>query len=685
MKHRIFGALCAFAIMAPVAHAQNAAPATQPFFFRDGDRAVIMGDSITEQRLYSTLIESYVLSRFPMWNITFRNSGWSGDTMGLRLRGGVDKGFNRDLAPLRPTAVTIDFGMNDARGGDNSYAEFVANSKKLTSLLQGIGARVALVSPSPEEKYEAGAPAGSNYNNMLLKYSDGLKQVAAESTVPFVDQIRPMMADIERGRAAGVLGAEGNPRLIADAVHPGWAGQFVMATHILKGLNAPSLVSRVEIDARNVANPKATAQNATVATVATKTPAAIQFQRTDNALPWPIHTDTALALKIPGFTPLQDLSRYELKVSNLAAPRYDVRIDDVLAGSWSREELEAGINLTNAPGPINDQGQALLRKILEKNNLYFTRWRQVQLFAPPAWLPAADTETARAKELERLDSLLVAAEAEIDALRKPVSRLWTISPAAPAAPTELALGNDLTLHWKDNANDEFGYRIERSSDGKEFRPVAQVAANATTFVDTQGQVLSVRPLYYRISAVGKDAASQAALISTAWTGAGLRAEYFRGIDLKTPILTRMENVDFAGEKNFGPEIGQEGFSVRWSGAVTAKTSGLYTFTTTTDDGARLFLNNKKMFDDWEDQGPTENSATLQMEAGKWYPITFEYYQGGGGATAKLEWSGAGIQREVIPAAMLRARTDLAHTDIMMQIPVASEKTKFYRVSANVGF
>ncbi|MBW3636503.1 MAG: hypothetical protein KY445_08575, partial [Armatimonadetes bacterium] len=42
-------------------HAQNAPD--KPFFFRDGDRAMLTGDSITAQRRYSTLIESFVLSR----------------------------------------------------------------------------------------------------------------------------------------------------------------------------------------------------------------------------------------------------------------------------------------------------------------------------------------------------------------------------------------------------------------------------------------------------------------------------------------------------------------------------------------------------------------------------------------------------------------------------------------------
>ena len=53
------------------------------FFIHDGDRVVFLGDSITEQRLYTTYIEAYVLTRHPQWRLTFA-TGWGGDTAWLR-------------------------------------------------------------------------------------------------------------------------------------------------------------------------------------------------------------------------------------------------------------------------------------------------------------------------------------------------------------------------------------------------------------------------------------------------------------------------------------------------------------------------------------------------------------------------------------------------------------------------
>src|SRR5438128_9619735 len=80
----------------------------EEFFFRDGDLVVVMGDSITEQHLYSNYVEMWTVSRFPSWKLAFRNVGIGGD----RSTGGNDR-FKRDLVSFKPTAMTVDFGMND--------------------------------------------------------------------------------------------------------------------------------------------------------------------------------------------------------------------------------------------------------------------------------------------------------------------------------------------------------------------------------------------------------------------------------------------------------------------------------------------------------------------------------------------------------------------------------------------
>src|SRR5579883_2448868 len=92
-----------------------AAASAQGFYLKDGDRVVFYGDSITDQRLYTTFVETYALTRFPDRRIAFIHYGWGGDRVTGGGGGGVSLRLARDVVAHRPTVVTIMLGMNDGR------------------------------------------------------------------------------------------------------------------------------------------------------------------------------------------------------------------------------------------------------------------------------------------------------------------------------------------------------------------------------------------------------------------------------------------------------------------------------------------------------------------------------------------------------------------------------------------
>src|SRR5947209_4663112 len=94
--------------LAPVAQAQG------NFYLRNGDRLVFYGDSITDQRLYTTDVEAYVVTRFPRMNVTFIHSGVGGDRVTGGGAGPIDVRIDRDILAYKPTVLTIMLGMNDA-------------------------------------------------------------------------------------------------------------------------------------------------------------------------------------------------------------------------------------------------------------------------------------------------------------------------------------------------------------------------------------------------------------------------------------------------------------------------------------------------------------------------------------------------------------------------------------------
>ena len=77
------------------------------------------------------------------------------------------------------------------------------------------------------------------------------------------------------------------------------------------------------------------------------------------------------------------------------------------------------------------------------------------------------------------------------------------------------------------------------------------------------------------------------------------------------------------------------FSARWVGDFTFE-DGNYTFTTTTDDGVRVWLDDRLVIDSWKDQWNGVNKQGIPVSAGK-HRVKMEYYENGGGAVAKLGW------------------------------------------------
>jgi len=97
-----------------------------------------------------------------------------------------------------------------------------------------------------------------------------------------------------------------------------------------------------------------------------------------------------------------------------------------------------------------------------------------------------------------------------------------------------------------------------------------------------------------------------------------------------------------------PRISADHFTVRWTGDVQPLFSETYTFYTRTDDGVRLRVNNQLLIDKWVDQGATEWSGNIALNAGQRYTIQMDYYENGGGASGQLSWSSTSTAKEIIP-------------------------------------
>jgi glucose/arabinose dehydrogenase len=144
-------------------------------------------------------------------------------------------------------------------------------------------------------------------------------------------------------------------------------------------------------------------------------------------------------------------------------------------------------------------------------------------------------------------------------------------------------------------------------------------------------------------------------------GDGLLGEYFDNIDLTNRSLFRTDaTVDFDwGSGAPDPGMGSDTFSVRWTGQVEPRYSETYTFQTLSDDGIRLWVDENLIINQWNDHSATYHAGTIALEAGVLYNIRIEYYDNGGNAVARLNWSSPSQALEVVPQSQLYAADDPA--------------------------
>jgi hypothetical protein len=143
--------------------------------------------------------------------------------------------------------------------------------------------------------------------------------------------------------------------------------------------------------------------------------------------------------------------------------------------------------------------------------------------------------------------------------------------------------------------------------------------------------------------------------TTAKEGGGIKAQYYNGMNFDNLVLTRIDpqiNFNWGDPGSPDPKVGVDQFSARWTGEVEAAFTETYTFYTTSDDGARLWVNGVQVVNSWIDQSATEHSGTIDLVADNTYSLIMEYYENGGGAVAQLRWSSPSTPKQLIPQAAL---------------------------------
>jgi lysophospholipase L1-like esterase len=369
--------------------------AQDDFYLKDGDTVVFYGDSITDQRLYTTFTEAYVLTRFPKLNVRFVHSGWPGDQVDGGAGGPIDVRLARDVLAYRPAVVTLMLGMNDGRYRAFDPTIFKAYSAGYEHIVRVLkenapNVRITAIQPSPYDDVTRSPRFEGGYNSVLIRYGSFVQELAAREHLRCADLNSTVVALLLKANATDSALAQ---KLIPDRVHPAAATHFIMAEALLKAWNAPAVVSAVEIDAAS--RLVQTAVNTSVSILSDDPDLA--WTEIDAALPMPIErfpSNELVQLAFASSDFIDRMDREMFTVTGLVPGRYALRIDGQTVVTYSADQWGAGVNLAETDTPMSKQASEVLQLTYRHNVLHWARWHLIQTSFDTEKPPSMDAAIA---------------------------------------------------------------------------------------------------------------------------------------------------------------------------------------------------------------------------------------------------------------------------------------------------
>ncbi|HUT01693.1 MAG TPA: SGNH/GDSL hydrolase family protein [Phycisphaerae bacterium] len=320
----------------------TAAEAKQPakLVLKKGDRVAIVGDSITEQKLYSKFMEVYLLACVPELELKVMQFGWGGETAG-----GFAGRMDNDLLPWRPSVVTTCYGMNDGRY--TKYTDAIGQAyegpmRRIVEQVKKASGTMVVGAPGVVDSHTYDARPRQHpsavYNENLKQLASIAAKIAKDNDMPFADVHGDMMSAMTKAKAA--LGEKYHVGG-GDGIHPSDNGQLVMAYAFLRAMGLDGDLGTIAVD---YAAGKAEASGGHKVLAAEKGAVELESGRYPFCF-WGDGKSPGGTVSILPFVPFQqDLNRLRLVVRNLPGAKAKVQWGKQ-AKEFPAEELAKGINL----------------------------------------------------------------------------------------------------------------------------------------------------------------------------------------------------------------------------------------------------------------------------------------------------------------------------------------------------
>jgi lysophospholipase L1-like esterase len=386
---------------------------------REGDCLVLIGNTLIEREQRYSFLETCLAASQPAVRVTVRNLGWSGDTVFGDARAGFDtprEGFQRlvqHVAALRPSVLVVGYGGNEAFAGPQGLEPFRQGLQRLLDAVHRPSMRVILLTPPPHENLGPPLPDPAQHNARLRQYAQAIRDIAAQRSYACVDLFGMLEASFARPPHAGTTAAAPGSRSTwtDNGIHFHEEGYRRLAALLAPALGAqpPAWDVALTVEGQRITH----RARGTKLSDVQRTPTGLRWTALDERLPWPPTADSVVrsvataaqtsAAAQPGAVspgpvsagpvsaaddsagarrdalaavadPWADPSgQRTLRIAGLPPGTYRLLIDRQVVATADASDWAAGVALR--AGPEFTQLESLRRTLIEKNRLYFYRWR----------------------------------------------------------------------------------------------------------------------------------------------------------------------------------------------------------------------------------------------------------------------------------------------------------------------
>lgn len=243
------GVIIAFWAIAMVSAVAQQPQSASPWLdVKEGDKLVVIGNTLAERMQHDGYFETLLQSRFPGKDLVVRNLGWSADEIDLRPRSANFADHGHNLGDHKPNIVLAMFGLNESFAGPAGLDAFKARFAKFieeTKAQIGNDGQLVICSPIPHENLNRPTlPDGKSTNENIRLYSGAMQSIAAAANVRYIDLYSPLEVAMKSASAP----------LTINGIHLNERGNEVLAAALDVSLFGPRpQKNTVDLDALRAA------------------------------------------------------------------------------------------------------------------------------------------------------------------------------------------------------------------------------------------------------------------------------------------------------------------------------------------------------------------------------------------------------------------------------------------------